>query len=376
MAITTSGYIYWTDQGSDKIQRSLLDGSNISDLQTGLNTPKGLDLFVANNHIYWTDPTVSYIRRCDFNGSNVVPIISGLTNNFQGLAIDETNGYIYSCGNRPGSERIARCDLDGSNLNSLISTGLSDPIDIALDIVNNKFYWTDITDKYIGYANLDGSSSGILVAGLSAPFNLTVDTAGDKLYWTNGSAAIVGDGSIQRCDQNGSNVEILISGLHRPHGLALDLTNSKIYFTEVILGTINRCDLDGSNLETMISGLVNPQWIHIRPEVSIPIIPTGIPGIITRWRRTHSYHPQLISTFTGIPISVNIQIWDIGDGQNNEITVTNSGCYRIGNTSKWAWSTQNLPFIHGHKQCHYYFRMVSNTNEEQFGEFTIVAPEN
>ena len=33
---------YWTDPGTFKVQRSDLDGSNVTDLVTGLTTPVGI----------------------------------------------------------------------------------------------------------------------------------------------------------------------------------------------------------------------------------------------------------------------------------------------------------------------------------------------
>lgn len=96
--------------------------------------------------------------------------------------------------------------------------------------------------------------------------------------------------------------------------------------------------------------------------------------IIHRLTSIHDYHPQLISTFFAAPVVVNIEVWDVGDGQNTKLTITNSGCYQIGNTNKWAWSTEYLPRSY-HKKYHYYFRMTSNENEQEYGEFIITVPE-
>ena len=43
------GKIYWTDSGTDKVQRANLDGSNIEDLVTeGLRTPTSIALDLEN----------------------------------------------------------------------------------------------------------------------------------------------------------------------------------------------------------------------------------------------------------------------------------------------------------------------------------------
>ena len=53
--------MYWTDWGTGpdlgtaKIQRANLDGSNIEDLVTRLDTPRGPVLDVVGGKMYWTD---------------------------------------------------------------------------------------------------------------------------------------------------------------------------------------------------------------------------------------------------------------------------------------------------------------------------------
>ncbi len=97
--------------------------------------------------------------------------------------------------------------------------------------------------------------------------------------------------------------------------------------------------------------------------------------IINRLTKTADYDPQIISAFPTPPTSVNIEVWDIVDGQNIVVAISNSGCYSIGDTSRWGWSTANLPFTDEKQKYHYYFRMTSDTSEEQYGEFFITVPE-
>ena len=47
-SIPIADKMYWTDTGTDKIQRASLDGSNVEDLVTsGLGSPRGIALDVA-----------------------------------------------------------------------------------------------------------------------------------------------------------------------------------------------------------------------------------------------------------------------------------------------------------------------------------------
>ena len=111
--------IYWTDYGTDKIQRANLDGSNVQDLVTsGLRSPVGIALDAAGGKMYWTDW---------------------------------------------GTAKIQRANLDGSNVEDLVTSGLDAPASIALDIAGGKMYWTDWGTDKIQRANLDGSNVEDLV---------------------------------------------------------------------------------------------------------------------------------------------------------------------------------------------------------------------
>jgi hypothetical protein len=97
--------------------------------------------------------------------------------------------------------------------------------------------------------------------------------------------------------------------------------------------------------------------------------------IINRLTRTWDYHPQLIGSFgEGVSI-VNIRVWNVVDGINTQLTVANSGCYKIGTTDRWGWSTEYLPFMSGYHNYHYYFEMAADTNETECGEFLLTVPE-
>ena len=127
------GKMYWTDAGTDKIQRANLDGSQIEDLIfTGLNIPQALALDLDGAKMYWMDP---------------------------------------------GTIRIQRANLDGSQVEDLVVTGLDYPDGLALDLDGGKMYWTDWGTNKIQRANLDGTRIEDLITGLSDPVGLALDIA-------------------------------------------------------------------------------------------------------------------------------------------------------------------------------------------------------
>ena len=261
---TVASKLYWTDWGTDKIQRGDLDGSNVEDLVSGagLDGPDGLALDMAGGKMYWTDTGTAKIQRADLDGSNVEDLItSGLSIPY-GLAVDVSAGKMYWTNRQNG--KIQRADLDGSNVEDLITlAGLAFPGEIALDVANGKMYWTNPGSDKIQRANLDGTGlEDLVTSGLSSPIGLALDLSGGKMYWTDR-----GTHKIQRAGLDGSSVEDLVTtGLTSPNGLDLDVSGGKMYWTDVDADKVQRADLDGSNVEDLLTsadGLDDPSGLAV-----------------------------------------------------------------------------------------------------------------
>ena len=261
---TGTSKLYWTDWGTDKIQRADLDGSNVEDLvsDAGLDGPDGLALDPSGGKIYWTNVGSNKIQRADLDGANVEDLItSGLSVPY-GLALDPSGGKMYWT-NRQTS-KIQRADLDGTNIEDLLTLpGLAFPGELALDVSAGKMYWTNPGSDKIQRANLDGANvEDLVTSGLNSPTGLALDLSGGKIYWTDR-----GTHKVQRANPDGSNVEDLVaSGLSTPTGLALDVSGGKMYWTDVDGDKIQRANLDGSSVEDLVTsadGLVDPSGLAV-----------------------------------------------------------------------------------------------------------------
>jgi hypothetical protein len=89
--------------------------------------------------------------------------------------------------------------------------------------------------------------------------------------------------------------------------------------------------------------------------------------------RTSDYYPQIVGTLLASS-GVNIQVWDTTDGNNVLVDVSSSGCYDIGNTGRWGWSTSGLPLAQGHAR-QYFYMMTSDAGEKFDGQFVMDIPE-
>ena len=250
--------MYWTVPRAGKIQRANLDGSNVKDLVTGLNSPLGLALDVVGGKMYWTVTlSTGKIQRANLDGSNVEDLVIGV--NPEDLALDEVGGKMYWT---TLAFKIQRANLDGSNIEDLVTSGVngsSVPRSLALDVVGGKMYWTLGTGK-IQRANLDGSNIEDLVTGLNSPLGLALDVVGGKMYWTD-YWTDTSTGKIQRANLDGSNVKDLVTGLGRSYGFALDVVGGKMYWTDS--DKVQRANLDGSNIEDLVTGLNFPRGLTL-----------------------------------------------------------------------------------------------------------------
>ena len=81
--------MYWTDEGTAKIQRAQLDGSEVEELvATGLEGPFGIALDVAGGHMYWTDFETDKIQRAQLDGSEVEDLVTTGLEGPAGIALD------------------------------------------------------------------------------------------------------------------------------------------------------------------------------------------------------------------------------------------------------------------------------------------------
>ena len=251
-----AGKMYWTDYGTDKIQRANLDGSGVEDLVTGLTLPYGLALDAGTGKMYWTDAGTDKVQRANLDGSGVQDLVTGLLGP-SGLALDAGGGKMYWTDSSRG--KIQRANLDGSGVEDLVRE-LPGPSGLALDVAAGKMYWTDHATSKIQRANLDGSGvEDLVTTGLSRPRGLALDLGAGKMYWTDGRTL-----KVQRANLDGSRVEDLVtSGVNDPVRLALDAGGGKMYWTEQ--GKIRRANLDGSGVEDVVTGLSSPAGIALDP---------------------------------------------------------------------------------------------------------------
>ena len=244
-----AGTVYWADWFTQQIQRANLDGSAAQTvLSTGSLRPKGVALDVERGKIYWSaggsGSGTGVLQRANLDGTDIENLVTNL-DSIQEIALDWAGERIYWTEYSSGVGRVRRANLDGSNIEDIIvdSTILDS---IALDLLHGKLYWTNTYPwpGKIHRANLDGGNVETILVEKSAPSAIALDPATGKMYWgvdENVSAIL------RRANLDGSQVENLIAAvpehyLH-PYGLALDLRCLSIGQDCQPNGRVDLCDI-------------------------------------------------------------------------------------------------------------------------------------
>ena len=405
--------IYFGDAINDKIERVNPNGTYREDVITsGIDRVRGMDISYNLQKLYWADAGLRVIKRSNLDGSDVETIISlGVGSILQRIAINDSEGKIYWTDENLSGPTIKKSNLNGTSIQTIVSSSLSQPREIAVDVVTNKIYWVDAIDDSVEQADLDGSNR-TTISTIDGPQAIAIDTWEQKLYvgtWvgkiyklnvdgTNKEEIVDTGGVIRAIDfgfidyvppQSGSVslfifapppdiYDIIPLYLHGPgtetgssnifvHGYDSLAASGNlftlapppdIYDTRPLYMRSPEPETNGINM--FVCGRVSSTWT-IAPRIDWLL-------------KTQDYNPQIIGLLDSLASGVNIEVWDITGGDNTVISLTSSVCYAIGTTSRWGWSTANLPVYRGYKK-HYFYKMTSNLGDTFEGQFLLDVPE-
>jgi hypothetical protein len=226
--------VYWTHGSTPgTIRRANLDGSNMQLLVSGLKLPRGISVDAVHGKMYWVQAppagnALGLLKRANLDGSGIETIYAvdpyDPSLSYIGRpTADPVNGYVYFC---CGGE-LRRVKLDGTGYVQTVVRGVTTVTSLALDVAANQIYFLDANTNsdYLGRANLDDSGFTVLcdntpgTGGSSGLIDLDVDLLGGKVYWSDELQK-----SIRRADLDGGAVEQLYTspGSLTPTDLTLD----------------------------------------------------------------------------------------------------------------------------------------------------------
>ena len=256
--------MYWIDTAAGTLHR-LID-AEVENLLPSVRNANSLTLDVANDKLYWTEKTsntTGRIRSANLDGTNV-QLVKDLTSVPFDITFNPVDSKLYLT-NSWG--KVQRLNLDGSGFQSNLITDLDTPMNITVDVVNDKLYWTEKTSNTTGRirsANLDGTNIQLIKDLTSVPLDIALDAADGKLYLANSW------GKVQRLNLDGSGFQSnFITDLATPMNIAVDTVGQQLYLTSGD-GKISRRDLSGGGSEAIVEGLVSPGNIVLNNSITAP----------------------------------------------------------------------------------------------------------
>ena len=152
-------------------------------------------------------------------------------------------------------------------------------------------------------------------------------------------------------------------------GVAIDWKNSNAYWTDRGRATVMRCPLSGGVPETFAGGFgATLDGITL----DVPADPAvGYAWVLSDLTGSFDNAPQLVGNldYVGVSGEVTIKVWRLDHDGPVEVTpVGVAGCYPIGDTGRWAWSTAGLP-VASNVRTMYYYEMYASSGSVFKGEF-------
>lgn len=260
--------IFWLERGAKTVNAANIDGSGrqaVITITTGNSSMTGIAVDPLGAKVYFTDDVRNRVQRANLDGSVLESVIPGIDSPF-GIDVDPSGGVFYVArrGVGPGVERA---NLDGSGLAPLISAGLESPYGLAVYPALGKLYVVDDSLDAVFSSDLDGNNLlNLNVAGVVDPLDISIDSLDDKLYWSERT----GSGpKIRRANLDGSGVEDVITSLNVPGfstaaGLEVDVGGRALYFVDGGTGgSILRSNLDGTDATPIVSNLSDPTGVTL-----------------------------------------------------------------------------------------------------------------
>eukprot|EP00928_Gymnodinium_smaydae_P019849 TRINITY_DN17641_c0_g1_i2.p1 TRINITY_DN17641_c0_g1~~TRINITY_DN17641_c0_g1_i2.p1 ORF type:complete len:498 (+),score=60.15 TRINITY_DN17641_c0_g1_i2:100-1593(+) len=258
------GTLYFADPAAGAIFRSRLDGSGLQVIISGLSEPMDLALDAARGRLFWCDAGTNKIQSSFLNGSDVRDVVVLGAGIISSIAVDSVRGRLFWL-LRNG--KIQRAGLDGAGRADVHV--FEDPVNlegIAVDPLSGWIYWSDAISRRIRRAGHDFGWHA-LVAALetgSSPSAVALDALAGLVCWADTFAD-----RIECSGLDGKNRRTIVTGLKVAKGLALDHHGGKVYWSDNQVRAVYRANMDGSQREELIAtGLQGVHGLAVLPMVT------------------------------------------------------------------------------------------------------------
>src|SRR5690606_13050911 len=219
----------------------------------------GMAYDAVNEKIYYCDfqsSGVGKVLRMNLDGSGIEELVTGLSSPY-GVAINLAEGKMYIA----DGPNVSRANLDGSGFEKeFIQVAGGAMRAIGFNSKTNLIYFYEVNDEDLYVAKSDGTGVAVVVDEAYG-YGMFIDEVNEKIYYDDRNNA-----GLMQANLDGSGVVKIasFSGNRGGSGMAVDYKENKIYWSETNLGNIKRANLDGTGAETVLSGVSNPRGMFIK----------------------------------------------------------------------------------------------------------------
>ena len=222
--------------------------------------------------LYWGDGR--FVKKANTDGTNLQTLYTG-SNQIGGLALDLINNKLYFSDYGSANVTIRRCNLDGTGMEVIVTSPNylnGRTYNLTISPTLQKLYWTESTisnaNSIIMRCNLDGTNVETLITTTSFIPGLTIDEKNQRLY-----LAYYYDNKVMTTDMTCSTTPTLVFGSSNgTFQMAVSNVDEKLYFAEISTKKIRSCNLDGSSPQDIVSGLSGSPYALAIP--TVPPAPT------------------------------------------------------------------------------------------------------
>ena len=259
--VDTDKELYFIEYGTDLVRKiSLVPGSAA---ETVINMSgkegHGMAYDSINQQIYFCDfyaTNAGKVWRIDADGSNLTELVSGLASPY-GVALNLAEGKMYIA----DGPNVSIANLDGTGFKKdYISVAGGAMRAVAFNSQTNIIYFYEVNDENLYAAKSDGTGVGIVVEGAYG-YGIFVDEVNGKIYYDDRNEAAIMSANL---DGSGITKIASVSGSRGGSGITVDYKENKIYWAETNNNLIKRANLDGTGVETFLSGVNAPRGMFVK----------------------------------------------------------------------------------------------------------------
>lgn len=222
--------IYATETENNRIVRMKADGTGdvevVYDATDGVGEPQGIGIDPITGKLYWANRSTNQLMRGSMDGSQVPEeMYSGEDYEYDcyGMWVDHDNSLLYFVDQNWA--RIYAGKLDGTGEPVLVIPTIDGFFcTSAVQVVDDKIYWTDYCVDRVMVASLTGNLNITTLYdksdGVDGPFGLYVDKENDRIYWTETVNNEIAYGNL-----DGTATPVIIDELVNSYGIVLDKAN-------------------------------------------------------------------------------------------------------------------------------------------------------